>query len=66
VCQEAVAAGIPLRGYFLWSLMDNFEWSWGYSKRFGIIQVDYESQARTPSASAHWYADLIRTGHLGG
>jgi beta-glucosidase len=66
VCQEAVAAGIPLRGYFLWSLMDNFEWSWGYSKRFGIIQVDYESQARTPRASAHWYADLIRTGHLGG
>lgn len=66
VCQEAVAAGIPLRGYFLWSLMDNFEWSWGYSKRFGIIQVDYESQARTPRASAHWYADLIRKGHLGG
>jgi beta-glucosidase len=65
VCQDAVAAGIPLHGYFLWSLMDNFEWSWGYSKRFGIIQVDYESQARTPRASAHWYADLIRKGHLG-
>jgi beta-glucosidase len=65
VCQDAVAAGVPLRGYFLWSLMDNFEWSWGYSKRFGIIQVDYESQARTPRASAHWYADLIRKGHLG-
>lgn len=65
VCEQAVADGIPVRGYFVWSLMDNFEWSWGYSKRFGIVHVDYESQARTPKASAHWYADVIRRGGLG-
>lgn len=65
VCEQAAADGIPVRGYFVWSLMDNFEWSWGYSKRFGIVHVDYESQARTPKASAHWYADVIRRGGLG-
>jgi beta-glucosidase len=65
VCERAVADGIPLKGYFVWSLMDNFEWAWGYSKRFGIVHVDYESQARTPKASAHWYSDVIRNGGLG-
>jgi len=59
-CHEAISAGVPLRGYFAWSLMDNFEWSWGYSKRFGMIHVDYGSQLRTPKASARWYADVIR------
>lgn len=58
--QRAVAAGADVRGYFLWSLMDNFEWGYGYSKRFGAVYVDYASQRRIPKASAHWYADVIR------
>ncbi|MFJ7626022.1 GH1 family beta-glucosidase [Streptomyces sp. NPDC097595] len=58
--QRAVAAGADVRGYFLWSLMDNFEWAYGYSKRFGAVYVDYASQRRIPKASAHWYADVIR------
>ncbi|MFI8435826.1 GH1 family beta-glucosidase [Streptomyces sp. NPDC079020] len=58
--QRAVAAGADVRGYFLWSLMDNFEWAYGYSKRFGAVYVDYATQRRTPKASAHWYADVIR------
>lgn len=60
-CDQARAEGVPLQGYFLWSLMDNFEWAWGYSKRFGIVHVDYDSQARTLKASAHWYAERIRS-----
>ncbi|HEY0696380.1 MAG TPA: beta-glucosidase [Micromonospora sp.] len=59
-CQEAVAAGVPLRGYFAWSLMDNFEWSWGYTKRFGLVWVDYATQERIPKSSARWYAETIR------
>jgi len=58
---EAVAAGAPVQGYYVWSLLDNFEWGYGYSKRFGIVRVDYTTQERTPKASAHWYAELIRT-----
>ncbi|MGW2474616.1 GH1 family beta-glucosidase [Streptomyces sp. NPDC001665] len=58
--QRAVASGADVRGYFLWSLMDNFEWAYGYSKRFGAVYVDYASQRRIPKASAHWYADVIR------
>jgi beta-glucosidase len=57
---RAVRDGVDLRGYFVWSLLDNFEWALGYSKRFGIVHVDYETQRRTPKASAHWYADVIR------
>ncbi|MES2523204.1 MAG: GH1 family beta-glucosidase [Gemmatimonadota bacterium] len=57
----AIAAGADLRGYFAWSLMDNYEWSLGYSKRFGIVHVDYETMERTPKASAHFYAKVIRT-----
>ncbi|MET0929977.1 MAG: GH1 family beta-glucosidase [Aeromicrobium sp.] len=56
----ARAQGVDVRGYFAWSLMDNFEWAEGYAKRFGIVHVDYETQVRTPKASARWYADLIR------
>ncbi|MET8142802.1 GH1 family beta-glucosidase [Sphaerisporangium sp. NPDC005288] len=63
-CHAAIEAGIPLKGYFAWSLMDNFEWAWGYGKRFGLVYVDYESQRRTPKASAFWYADTIRRGGL--
>jgi beta-glucosidase len=57
--QEARAAGADVRGYFAWSLLDNFEWSLGYSKRFGIVHVDFESQRRTPKDSAHFYARVI-------
>lgn len=52
--------GVDVRGYFAWSLLDNYEWSEGYAKRFGIVHVDYETQERTPKDSAHWYADLIK------
>ena len=51
--------GVPLRGYFAWSLMDNFEWAWGYAKRFGIVHVDYETQERTVKASGRWYAAFL-------
>ncbi len=59
-CNQAIANGVDLRGYFLWSFMDNFEWASGYSKRFGIHYVDFETQERIPKASAFWYADTIR------
>ena len=52
---------MDLRGYFAWSLLDNFEWSLGYAKRFGLIHVDYATQQRTLKASAHYYAEVIRT-----
>jgi len=56
---KAIAAGVPLRGYFVWSLMDNFEWAHGYSKRFGLIYVDYQTQRRVLKTSAHWYRRVI-------
>jgi len=56
---QAIEAGVDVRGYFVWSLMDNFEWAYGYSKRFGIIHVDYDTQVRTPKDSASWYRDVI-------
>jgi beta-glucosidase len=56
---RAVAAGVPLRGYFVWSLLDNWEWAEGYSKRFGLIYVDYTTQARTIKDSGHWYSRFI-------
>ncbi|GAA1300659.1 beta-glucosidase [Planotetraspora silvatica] len=64
VCHAAIEAGLPLQGYFAWSLMDNFEWAWGYGKRFGLVYVDYETQLRTAKSSALWYADTIRRGGL--
>jgi beta-glucosidase len=57
---RAISEGYPVRGYFLWSLLDNFEWSWGYDRRFGIIYMDYATQQRIPKASYHWYAETIR------
>lgn len=57
---QAINEGYPLKGYFLWSLMDNFEWAWGYSRRFGIVYVDYTTQKRIPKASFEWYAECIR------
>ncbi|MFD9796559.1 glycoside hydrolase family 1 protein [Streptomyces sp. NPDC059070] len=62
--RRAMADGADVRGYFLWSLLDNFEWSYGYGKRFGAVYVDYGTQARTPKSSARWYAELARTGVL--
>jgi beta-glucosidase len=55
----ALEAGVDVRGYFVWSLLDNFEWSLGYSKRFGIVHVDFETQKRTPKESAHFYSRII-------
>jgi beta-glucosidase len=59
--REAITRGADLRGYFAWSLLDNYEWSHGYSKRFGIVHVDYVTQKRTPKASARFYSEVIRT-----
>lgn len=61
---DAREAGVDVRGYFVWSLMDNFEWAYGYTKRFGITYVDYASQQRISKDSWHWYAQLIRTREL--
>jgi len=65
--REAMRRGVDLRGYFVWSLLDNFEWALGYAKRFGIIHVDFETQKRTLKASAKFYKDVVRTkgGNLG-
>jgi beta-glucosidase len=57
--QEALARGAPVRGYFVWSLLDNFEWSLGYRMRFGLVHVDFATQQRTPKASARWYSQQI-------
>jgi beta-glucosidase len=60
--QKAMAAGVDVRGYFYWSLFDNYEWNSGYAKRFGLVHVDYDTQQRTLKDSAVWYRDLIRKG----
>lgn len=56
---DALDAGVDVRGYFAWSLLDNFEWAWGYEKRFGLVHVDYETLARTPKDSARRYAEIV-------
>ena len=61
---RAMAEGVPLRGYFVWSLLDNFEWAFGYSKRFGITYIDYRTLERTPKDSFMWYRDMIRARRL--
>ena len=61
---RAVAEGYPLKGYFLWSLLDNFEWADGYSKRFGIHYVDFKTQQRIPKLSAAWYREVIKGNRL--
>jgi len=60
---RALAAGVPMAGYMVWSLLDNFEWASGYAKRFGIVHVDYATQQRTPKDSALWYRDLLARCH---
>jgi beta-glucosidase len=62
---RAIDDGADVRGYFLWSLMDNFEWSYGYAKRFGMVYVDYSTLERIPKASARWYAQIIGRRSLG-
>lgn len=57
----AMDAGVDVRGYFQWSLLDNFEWAVGFSQRFGLVHVDYQTQKRTPKDSYHWYRELIRS-----
>src|SRR5205814_9509687 len=56
---RALEDGADLRGYFVWSLLDNFEWAEGYAKRFGLVYVDFETQRRIPKDSARWYSGLI-------
>lgn len=58
-CAEAIEQGTPLCGYFVWSLMDNFEWSEGFAKRFGVVYIDYPTQRRVVKESGHWYAALL-------
>lgn len=62
--QRAIKKGVPVKGYYVWSLFDNFEWAFGYSKRFGLIYLDYDRLTRTFKDSAYWYRDLIRKNYL--
>jgi beta-glucosidase len=64
--RRAVGDGVRVERYFVWSLLDNFEWEWGYDKRFGIVHVDFETQRRTPKDSALWYRDYISRARNGG
>ena len=59
---EALRKGADVRGYYAWSLLDNFEWAWGYTKRFGLIRVDYGTQRRIWKDSARWYSKLVQSG----
>ncbi|MGH8888861.1 MAG: family 1 glycosylhydrolase, partial [Acidothermaceae bacterium] len=58
---RAIADGADVRGYFAWSLLDNYEWGFGYSKRFGIVHVDFDSQQRRIKDSGHWYSGVAAT-----
>ena len=59
--RRAIAAGVDIRGYYAWSLFDNFEWAWGFAQRFGLVHVDFDTQVRTPKSSARWFSDICRT-----
>jgi beta-glucosidase len=63
--RQAIAAGADVRGYFVWSLLDNFEWGSGYATRFGLVYMDYPTLRRIPKASFRWYADFIRRARTG-
>jgi beta-glucosidase len=65
-CHDAVAEGVDLRGFFVWSYLDNFEWAEGYAYRFGVVHVDFATQRRTPKASAHWFAGVAAANRLNG
>jgi len=58
--RRAMDDGVKVKGYFVWTLMDNFEWAEGYTKRFGIVYTDFSTLERTPKASAYWYRDMIK------
>lgn len=60
---RSIQHNLPVKGYFAWSLLDNFEWAWGYSRRFGLVHVDFATQKRTVKASGHWYSRLINQNH---
>lgn len=62
---QVMRQGVDVRGYLVWSLLDNFEWSWGFGKRFGLVRCDYETQRRTIKASGQWYARFISSGGFG-
>ena len=64
--RAAMDLGVDVRGYFAWSLLDNFEWAYGYGQRFGMVHVDFDTQVRTPKASARYYASVAATGTLPG
>jgi beta-glucosidase len=64
--RRAQADGVRVESYFVWSLLDNFEWEWGYDQRFGIVHVDFDTQRRTPKGSALWYRDYIARARNGG
>jgi beta-glucosidase len=57
---RAINDGVPVKGYFVWSFMDNFEWEDGYTRRFGIVHVDFKTQKRTPKLSSRYYSEVIR------
>jgi beta-glucosidase len=61
---DAIDAGVPVRGYFVWSLLDNFEWAFGCSRRFGLVHVDFATLERRPKDSFHFYAELANRGPL--
>jgi beta-glucosidase len=60
----AIRDDVPIKGYFVWSLLDNFEWALGYSKRFGVVYVDYATQARLMKDSGHWYRGVASANSL--
>jgi beta-glucosidase len=60
----AIESGVDVRGYYVWTLLDNFEWAWGYDKRFGIVHVDFDTQVRTPKDSARWYASVAASNEV--
>ena len=63
--QRATAEGVPVRGYFLWSLMDNFEWIFGFGQRFGLYHVDFQTQLRTPKLSVSFFREVIARNAIG-
>lgn len=61
---HAIEDSVPVKGYFVWSFMDNFEWGLGFSRRFGLVHVDYETKKRTVKDSGYWYRDVIEANEL--